>query len=131
MSELSEEEIIEYFYEVISWYKKYTPDRVYALNNKDIELIQGLLDLYKQEKEKNKELYEIKYIASTFIEKPMKQFSVGEFRYKVNNSISKDKIKGEIEEINNEKLNYSEDEYYLENEIKGYAIDKLKELLGD
>lgn len=41
----------------------------------------------------------------------------------------KDKIKAKIEEINNEKLNYSEDEYYLESEIKGYAIDKMKELL--
>lgn len=53
--------------------------------------------------------------------------------------ISKDKIKEDyilkskaeekIEEINNEKLNYSEDEYYLENEIKGYAIAKIQELL--
>ena len=43
--------------------------------------------------------------------------------------IAVDKIRGKIEEINNEKLNYSEDEYYLENEVKGYAINKLKELL--
>lgn len=46
------------------------------------------------------------------------------------NYISKDKIKEKIEETNSEKLNYSEDEYYLENEVKGYAIDKLKELLN-
>ena len=46
-----------------------------------------------------------------------------------NNSISIQKVKDKIEEINNEKLNYSEDEYYLENEIKGYAIDKIRELL--
>lgn len=55
---MSEEEIIEYFKEVISWHRKNTPDRVYALNNKDIEMIQGLLDLYNKEKEKNKKLEE-------------------------------------------------------------------------
>lgn len=53
MSELSEEEIIKYFKEVIIWYREYTPDRVYALNNKDIEMLQGLLDLYNKEKQKN------------------------------------------------------------------------------
>lgn len=69
---MSEEEIIEYFKEVISWHRKNTPDRVYALNNKDIEMIQEILDLYNKEKlnslnlseqlnkekEKNKELFE-------------------------------------------------------------------------
>lgn len=45
------------------------------------------------------------------------------------NFISKSKIEDMIAEIEADKLNYSEDEYYLENEIKGYAIDKLKELL--
>lgn len=53
---MSEEEIIEYLKEVISWHRKNTPDRVYALNNKDIEMIQGLLDLYNKEKEKNKKI---------------------------------------------------------------------------
>ena len=47
------------------------------------------------------------------------------------NSISKDKIREKIKQINDEKLNYSENEYYLENEIKGYAIDKLRELLEE
>ena len=47
------------------------------------------------------------------------------------NYIRKDKIKEKIEETNSEKLNYSEDEYYLKNEVKGYAIDKLKELLEE
>lgn len=45
-----------------------------------------------------------------------------------NNSISIQKVKDKIEEINNEKLNYSEDDWYLESEVKGYAIDKLKEI---
>lgn len=53
---MNEKEIIKYFKEVISWYRKNTPDRVYALNNKDIEMLQGLLDLYQKEKEKNESL---------------------------------------------------------------------------
>jgi hypothetical protein len=51
---MSEEEIIKYFKEVIIWYRENTPDRVYALNNEDIEMLQGLLNLYNKEKEKNK-----------------------------------------------------------------------------
>lgn len=58
---MSEEEIINYFKEVLNWYRKNTPDRVYALNNKDIEMIQGLLDLYQKEKEKNKKINEINF----------------------------------------------------------------------
>lgn len=45
--------------------------------------------------------------------------------------IPKSKVKEKIEEIDNEKLNYSESEYYLENEIKGYAIEHLRELLRE
>lgn len=71
-----------------------------------------------QEKEKNKELYEIKYIASTFIKRPMKQFSVGEFRYKVNNSISKDKIK---ELLENEIIDISG--------FRCIAVEDIEELL--
>ena len=59
---MSEKEIIEYFKEVISWHRKNTPDRVYALNNKDIEMIQGLLDLYNKEKEKNKNSFSLEEI---------------------------------------------------------------------
>ena len=53
------------------------------------------------------------------------------FRKLIENNDKKweDKIKAKIEEINNEKLGYSEDEYYLENEQKGYAIDKMQSLL--
>ena len=44
-------------------------------------------------------------------------------------TIPKSKAKEKIEEINQEKLNYSEDEWYLESEIKAYAIEKLQELM--
>ena len=84
MSKLSEEEIIKYFKEVISWYRENTPDRVYALNNKDIEMLQGLLDLYNKEKEKN-EILEDTLNNSIDIRKYW---------------ISKDKIK-ELREIDN------------------------------
>ena len=60
-----------------------------------------------------------------------KYYENGKVVWQRKDYISKEKIEEKIEEINNEKLNYSEDEYYLENEIKGYAIDKLKELLGE
>lgn len=40
----------------------------------------------------------------------------------------KDKIADKIAEIEADKLNYIEDDWYLESELKGYAIDKLKEL---
>ena len=46
------------------------------------------------------------------------------------NSLIKE-IENKIEEIKNENLNYSEDEYYLEEATKGYAIDKFKELLDE
>ena len=78
------------------------------------EAIETFLDLYNKEKEKNKELEKYK-IYYEEMEEVNKKF------------IAVDKIKEKIEETNNEKLNYSEDEYYLENEIKGYAIDKLKD----
>lgn len=45
------------------------------------------------------------------------------------NVIEIQKIKDKIEKIDEEKLGFSEDEWYLESEIKGYAIDKLQELL--
>lgn len=49
----------------------------------------------------------------------------------IKDSIPNAKIREKIKEINNEKLNYSDDEYYLENEMKGYAIDKIQELLEE
>mgnify|MGYP006913139687 CR=1 FL=1 len=45
------------------------------------------------------------------------------------NVIETQEVEEKIEEIKKEKLGYSEDEWYLENEIKGYAIDKLQELI--
>ena len=77
----------------------------------------------EQEKEKNKELEEKLKIA--------KQIYNDACVCIATECVEKDKMKEKIEEINSEKLNYNEDEYYLENEIKGYAIAKLKELLEE
>lgn len=43
----------------------------------------------------------------------------------------KEKFEGKLEEINDEKLNYSEDEYWLESEVKGYAMEHLRGLLDE
>lgn len=50
-------------------------------------------------------------------------------RYSTHCKINKSVIKEKIEEIEQEKLAYSENEWYLESEIKGYATEKLQELL--
>ena len=49
--------------------------------------------------------------------------------YVISKQKVKDKIADKIAEIEADKLNYGEDDWYLESELKGYAIDKLKELL--
>lgn len=88
----------------------------------DVDFLLNLIEKQQkeleQEKEKNKELEKYKTYYEE-MEEVNKKF------------IAVDKIKEKIEETNSEKLNYSEDEYYLENEVKGYAIDKLKELLEE
>ena len=55
---MNEEEIINYFKQALNWYRENTPNRVYVLNNKDIEMIQGLLDLYNKEKMNSSNLSE-------------------------------------------------------------------------
>ena len=61
------------------------------------------------------------------IEKEMKQLQTKANKY----DAIKNKMKDAIEEINADKLNYSEDEWYLESDMKAYAIDKIKELLEE
>lgn len=105
---MSEEEIISRIHDLIHTCdfgieKHGEYDDIFEL---DKEALQGLLDLYnKKKKELDKE--------------------------KEKNKQWEDKIREKIEEINNENLNYSESEYYLENEIKGYAIEHLQELLEE
>lgn len=46
-------------------------------------------------------------------------------------SIPKSKVREKIEEINDEELNFNEDDYWIEQEMKGYAIDHIQELLRE
>ena len=114
---------IEESIEILESYKESLEE--YEDNPRIIQAIETLLTAYEKEKEKNKELYEIKYIASRFINRSMKQFSIGEFNYKVNNYIEwEDKIKAKIKEL--EKLN----EEATGNGF-GFAIYYLQSLLEE
>lgn len=96
-----------------------------------IEAIDHILSDYKRVLKENEELG--KFIIEGIEIKtnsPYKNYSLEFLR---NNFIPiqkvKDKIEDKIAEIEADKLNYGEDDWYLESELKGYAIDKLKELL--
>lgn len=108
----------------------------------DIEILEELtngfdnLISYKQKQaienliQENKELYEIKYIASKFTNRPMKQFSIGEFKYRVNNYIEwKDKIREKIEEIKKYEDYKPLDDRFTYKELINYGIEILQELL--
>lgn len=64
MSNLSEEEIINSVQPIVNARKTHKDNYLYSLqlNAYQLDAIQGLLDLYKQEKRKNKELEEYKYM---------------------------------------------------------------------
>ena len=97
-----------------------------ALINKDFETQKQqfqIVNAYiKQLEEENKKLKKVKS-DELIINNPWL------FEYLNESYIFKGKVKEKIEEINNENLNYSENEYYLESEIKGYAMEHLQELL--
>lgn len=114
------EENIKILEERIKSIKNYDTYR-YDYTETDIEMIENLIKAYKELEEENEELKEK-------LEKASNQLDLD---YVDNNFISKSLMKEKIEEIDEEKLNYSEDEWYLESEIKGYATEKLQELLGE
>ena len=96
-----------------------------------IEALEHILSDYKRVLKENEELKALDLSNSKMIA----NMSTRHFhdREKIRNSIPKqiikDKIEDKIAEIEADKLNYGEDDWYLESELKGYAIDKLKELL--
>jgi len=96
------------------------------LNAKQVEFnkLVNTVNSYKgQFKRQQKEIEELKEDNKHQWEERCK------LTFELENSTSNDKIKAKIEETNNEELNYTEDEYWLEQEIKGYAIDKMQSLL--
>ena len=98
----------------------------YEMQSEDFEAIQGLLDLYNKEKEKNKTL-------ETLLQGNLYQmylyYKELAGRYQAN-SISKDKIKAKIEELENQKKQWIEDRdnKHKDSEII-YAIEVLQSLL--
>lgn len=95
-------------------------DRAIDIGDLRLECLQGLLDLYNTEKQKNKEL-ENADLTTVY----MNGFYNGEKKWK-------DKIKNKIKEINETYEELEEDElgrkeYYYPN----YTIDILEELLGE
>ena len=85
------------------------------------EAIENLIKEYKELKEHLQKYYN----GELFTAKQLKSIEENQKKY----FIHKSKVKEKIEETNSEKLNYNEDDYWFEQEVKGYAIDKLQELL--
>ena len=96
-----------------------------TLDLEDLNSLKNLLTGYKQIEEKLK----IKTGDVDYLTNKINRHFIDDVTLK-QDYIPKSKVKEKIEEINNENLNYSESEYYLESEIKGYAIEHLQELLG-
>ena len=82
--------------------------------------MQHILSAYKKILRENEKLKNQEETARKVNELLVERYST---------SIPVQKVKNKIEEIDKEKLGFSENEWYLESEIKGYAIDKLQELL--
>lgn len=99
------EEEIEILEELIQFLKSDDVEETFDDFTPEILALENLLKAYKELKEENEKLKE--------------------------NSIPVSKVKEVIEEIDQEKLNYSENEWYLESEIKAYATEKIQELLGE
>lgn len=118
MSKLSEEEIIKYIKDEIEdetdtyhWFDDNPENKTRKQIEESINAHQGLLDLYKKEKEKNKELDKIKFIITDKLPPDMKYvcYCNTDFeRLFSNDFISKDKIREFknkfIEDSKNEKV---------------------------
>lgn len=96
------------------------------------ELLFDLLDLYQKEKEKNKALDRENqglFEAYNFNDTNLLAKILKDYRKEIKNSISKDKIKAKIEELNKEMLkeNKSLEQFY---KLK-YCYEVLQELLEE
>lgn len=93
----------------------------------DIKALTESIDILSDYKRVLKENEELKdYKLRTEYTKKLCKSKVEEAEKKLEKM--KNKIEDIIVEIQADKLNYSEDDWYLESEVKGYAIDKLKEI---
>lgn len=139
MNKLSEEEIINAIKPIVNARKTHKDNELYSLqlNAYQLDVIEALLDLYNQEKEKNKELTLITNQYDSFPKYNKKQsiiiaspdyFQNGTF---VKKFISKDKIKEKIKE--NKKMTnvIPTENNYTYKELMKYGIDILQELLEE
>jgi len=128
MSNLSEEEVIEKIKHLIKSSNDRT-DLLSYLDKKTKESLQGLLDLYQQEKEKNKEL-ELDLEEMTKSNEHKKEHWV--HKAVLNSYINKDKIKIFIEE-NTKHISFGEQDTYLQGQRdeNDEIMDKLLELLEE
>lgn len=118
------EKMITNFYELKG--NEYKINDLYCqFKYKHFRALQNLIARYKELEKENENLRDTNKKLYEMGQRQAMQILIED------DYIPKSKVKEKIEEINNEKLNYSEDEYYLENEIKGYAIDKIHELLEE
>lgn len=127
---LSEEEIMEYINTIkpknLNNYKDET--NCALITKKQVKAIQGLLDLYKQEKEKNKELK--KYYATRKEVEDLKE-TIACLHESAKDYISKDKIKEKIEELKKEQKEYeNSQEWEIQDDIVA-QINVLEELLEE
>ena len=137
---LSEEEIIkqtEIYINLLVEERKYGTASIEQIRFQ--ETIQGLLNLYNKEKEKNKELKEeldrqinTREIEENFIEKNCWAEFDEKGNMKLINYISKDKIKRFIED-NTKYISFGEQDTYLQGQRdeNDEIMDKLQELLEE
>lgn len=114
---MTEEEIIRYLENV---------DKKHIETNKTIIAIEGLLDLYQKEKEKNKELTEMLEHKITYCNELEQDL----FENSNNYVINKDKIRQKIEEIENIR-NEETCELALHGFQREAKIEVLQELLEE
>ena len=127
---MSEEEIIDKInYMINNWHRSVLEIKV--------EWIQGILDLYNKEKEKNKELKSMKYHIEKFREQNLSNeidyviaLKSNFMPYLKTDYISKNKIRKKIEEL--ESIEPADDDYNFEmqNDIHS-KINILQELLEE
>lgn len=125
---MNEDEIIKNLNDLLE--HNYLEDVGYLREENDYVVynnaIQGLLDLYKQEKEKNKELEEKLKMSIAMLTKgtyPETEKGANDFD---NYFISKDKIRAKIKELTNNVAPNIE-----ERDAQIYACDILEELLEE
>ena len=126
MSELSEEQIINSINPIVNARKTHKDDNLYSLqlNAYQLDIIQGLLDLYQKEKEKNKELNKLKGFEMLDIFNMGKESSRQRIKH---DWVEKDKIREKLKE-EQERLKAGFGKMYEEN-LGNSATRILQDLL--